>query len=162
MQLNGINQNKNNMEINLKSNSWHSKLYKWTYNAYILPSSLCNYFWGLVFAIVSIPLTIWSLPHTLMKIRPGDYFVRLLQSLFTIFLLLLIIVGVSVFIKNPIAGLKLTGQFLAAIACMIAIAFIPDGIKKTKWSITKTDSYKIVAGQALSVKKKVCPKINWE
>lgn len=57
------------MKIN--KNSWHSKLYHWTYDTdYItyLPTNLCPYFWKLVFALlVFIPNLIVRIPYLILN-----------------------------------------------------------------------------------------------
>lgn len=150
------------MKIELRKNSWHSNLYLWTFDADSLPKSLCNYFWALLFAIVSIPLTMWSLPQTWMKIRPNNYLVRLAQSLLTLFFLGILMLLVMAFIEKPIEMLKSVGVFFAVAITIILGVFAYFGVRHTGTKIASTDTYKIVSGQAGSVKKKICPQIDWK
>ena len=51
--------------MNLNRNSNLSKIYRWFYNEWRMPSNLCPYFWKLVLMFVLIlPSAILSLPHT--------------------------------------------------------------------------------------------------
>lgn len=45
--------------MELKSNSWHAKLYRWNFG-YYLPQSLCPYFWATILSIVTL-VTSWYL-----------------------------------------------------------------------------------------------------
>lgn len=40
--------------MKLKQNSWHARYYKWFWNTKEIPNNLCNYFWGLLGAILLI------------------------------------------------------------------------------------------------------------
>lgn len=150
------------MKIELRKNSWHSNLYLWTYDANILPKSLCNYFWALLFAIVSIPLTIWSLPQTWLGVKPDNYLIRLAQSLLTLFLLGIFTLFVIAFIEKPAEMFASLGIFIGVAVGIILVIFAYFGIKETGVIIKDTDTYKIVTGQAGSVKKKICPEIDWK
>jgi len=48
------------MKLNKKS--WHCKLYKWAFctTDKYLPANLCNYFWSVMLAAVTLPLTLVS------------------------------------------------------------------------------------------------------
>lgn len=65
------------MKLNKKS--WHCKLYKWAYSRADrhLPKNLCNYFWSVVFAVITLPITVVSVFIDDMS----KYFERLRVSL---------------------------------------------------------------------------------
>ena len=44
------------MQVSLSKESWHYRYYKFASDSDYTPSSLCPYFWGLVFLIVSAPI----------------------------------------------------------------------------------------------------------
>ena len=44
------------MQVKLNKESWHCRYYKYASGNNYLPSSLCPYFWGLVFFIVASPV----------------------------------------------------------------------------------------------------------
>lgn len=150
------------MEINLKKKSWHLALYKWTYCTKNTPASLCNYFWGLLIAIASIPLTIWSLFQQLLNIKPRHYFERLAQSLLAALVLFAVVCSVTGVARDPIGFLKGLGFVVLVIIAIILIFFIFKGVKGAKNMVVESDSVKIIGGQIKSYKMKICPKINWE
>lgn len=65
------------MKLNKKS--WHCKLYKWAYSRADrhLPKNLCNYFWSVMFAVITLPITVVSV----FIDNISDYFERLGVSL---------------------------------------------------------------------------------
>ncbi len=150
------------MEIKLKSNSWHSKLYKWTYAADVLPQSLCNYFWALLFSILLTPITMFSKPWDWMRLKPESFITRFLSSIGTLIILMLASLLVLNSIKDPYGALRVF-LFILSIIFLFAIIIVGTwGTIEAKDKIVKTDAYQIVSGQAYSVKKKICPKINWK
>lgn len=44
------------MELSISKTSWHALFYKWFYNGYRMPQSLCPYFWKLLLAILVMPV----------------------------------------------------------------------------------------------------------
>ncbi len=53
--------------MNLNSNSFSAKLYRWFYNVHIMPTNLCPYFWKLVITYVfAIPVLLFSLPYEII------------------------------------------------------------------------------------------------
>jgi hypothetical protein len=55
------------MELNL--NSLTAKLYRWFYNQYEMPNSLCPYFWKMIIMYVFIiPYSIISLPQIIFEL----------------------------------------------------------------------------------------------
>lgn len=44
------------MQVNLSKESWHYRYYKFASDSEHVPSSLCPYFWGLVFLIFASPI----------------------------------------------------------------------------------------------------------
>ena len=51
------------MKISISKVSWHANFYKWFYQVWILPTSLCPYFWKLLLALILIiPVFSMSLP----------------------------------------------------------------------------------------------------
>lgn len=44
------------MQVNLSKESWHYRYYKFASDSEYVPSSLCPYFWGLVFLILAAPM----------------------------------------------------------------------------------------------------------
>ncbi len=176
------------MEITLRKKSWHSMLYMWTYcltksthpnwrskedHAYYcqyssrpykfdLPDNLCQYFWQLVVAIISLPLTVWCLPGQLFGIKPGGYWFRLGFSFITI-MIIAIIAGLSMrFMTDPYNNgmliLKLVGTIIGVIAFIALAVYVISFFR----DLSETDTAKIVQAKIASKKSNICPKINWE
>lgn len=60
------------MQIVISRSAWHIRLYKWLYNTYRLPNSLCPYFWGLVAALILvIPIGVLMVPSFLFVLISG-------------------------------------------------------------------------------------------
>lgn len=70
--------------MNLKTNSWHARYFKWFWNTSKLPNNSCDYFWGLVGAIILI-IPFWSAPlmskNATEKTKTFHFTVSILLSL---------------------------------------------------------------------------------
>ena len=167
------------MKLNKKS--WHCKLYKWAYSRADnrLPKNLCNYFWSVMFAVITLPITVVSV----FIDNISDYFERL---------------GVSVLLYICSIAVWFIGFILLRLTCdptfsskhtvfenyshnWIAYAALPVGAALTwlvmyaisllfKWTDNlhwndrgKVEKQPNIMVEYLKAKKeKACPFIDWE
>lgn len=159
-------------ELNYKKKSWHAWLYISTYggNEYCLPKSICNYFWGLAFAIIIfIPSYIG---HIINIFRKNDKYDKI-TAWHTIFITLISFVipaGViekASYMEMSLLKMHLTGLgillafiifLMLIILIMAGISYLLEGIKGIKH--VKIAKNPLVEGFK-SFKEKYCKKINW-
>ncbi len=142
---------------------WESREYSTIPYKYTLPDNLCQYFWQLVIAIISLPLTIWCLPGQLLfGVKPNGYWIRLVYSIITLFIIFLIAVFGIKFMTDPAGyGIKIS-KVIGLIVGVIAIIALIVGIASKFKDLSDSDTVKIINAKIASKKSKICPRINWE
>lgn len=155
----------------MKKDSWHSHLYKTLYNKanFQLPSNLCDYFWAVMFALITLPF--WCVTsrdnnlNWLGKIVFG-FFTEAMASM------ILFICSYELIEKLQITSYILA-FFMPVIVCLslcgilIGVGLIAVGIDKAcelrKGSAKrKPKSDGLFKTKWKSFKGKYCPKIDWE
>jgi len=115
------------METKLKKSSWHKRLYEiwWRKSA---PSNLCNYFWGLVVAIITAPFLIAGrIAYQLLVDNPDDFvnniFVRsaiyVFNTFCVLFLSMMLGIAIGLSFYYPWDALGIFGGIVLVIAIII-------------------------------------------
>ena len=149
------------MEVDLKEKSWHTSLYKWTYqkrkfddnkwwsrsydnqipreDCYYydskLPNNLCPYFWKVVLAIVMSPFLVMSVPNSkIFRVKTHDLTDKVWASLF----FLLYSSGSFIFIISlylyPFKTSLITASVVLGIAFIVGCALLINWLSETNWS----------------------------
>ena len=161
--------------MKLNKNSNLSKIYRWFYNQYNMPSNLCLYFWKLVFMFVFIlPSAILSLPYIVYK-KFGRNSHDLLFGLFGWVLLWLVFCVLtalsSLFIhyeEHPlILSISVIGWVATAVFSLagLAVFFVnlrDEYIEKRAWGYQEEKRPNIISEFIKAKRNKYCPQITWE
>lgn len=176
------------MELNL--NSLTTKLYRWFYNQYEMPNTLCPYFWKMVIMYVFIiPYSIISLPQIIFelitkerseapRIAIGGILYILLFFGFTILFTLATLPIWGYFPPNSVGNIfQIIGTicFVGGLSVLITHLIITYRLNRTRKFIfdKKTDGYirnpkykyekpNLVKEFIKAKYNKYCPKINWK
>lgn len=146
------------METKLKKSSWHKRLYEfwWRKSA---PSNLCNYFWGLVIAIITIPFfiagrSVYGLFVNNPDTNEESVFIRSIIYAFNTFCTLLFaivlgyIIGLSFY--YPWDAFAVFGLLTFLVVFIIGSFYFAE-----------TETFEITSNYISAKKQKLCPQINW-
>jgi hypothetical protein len=167
------------MKLNKKS--WHCKLYKWAFcmTDKHLPKNLCDYFWSVILAVLTLPLTI----ITVFCSCTEDYIHRVgLSVLLYLYVIMLWFIGFMVlritcdptfysnhtlfqdYILNWMTYLALpvgaTIVWLGLNAVMFVFMWSDKHGSKKKIKVNKESN--ILVEYIKAKKEKACPFIDWE
>lgn len=143
--------------MELSTNSWHKTFYEfwWAKDA---PNNLCNYFWGLLLAIVTLPLIAGRIMYEGLKETPrrtpilGQTFMYLINTIVVVLASALIgaLIGLALF--EPIKA-------LASFGCFVLSGLIFAGIL---YFFNDSETYRMTVKAVKFKKQKVCPRITWK
>jgi len=146
--------------IKLTKDSWHRKFYEmwWVKEA---PNNLCNYFWGLLLAIVTSPLIAGRALYEIFQENPG-FTGNITKTFYYIFntALAAVIGGLLGFVLgkaffNPILSLAIVGGI--ALGLMFIFLFVHALV-----SIEKSETVNMAKEAVKAKKNKICPQIEWK
>jgi hypothetical protein len=137
-----------------------------------LPPNLCPYFWKLVLAIVTLPITVFSFPFTNNRSfgdRFGNFFAIVFCELFTAAVGLLVSSLFGWVDPNGPVNLKNLGianvvglSVFAIVAVVGYIGHLISSKKENSKSIVKEKKPSIIIEYIKAKKNKHCPMIEWE
>lgn len=159
--------------MRLREDSFFAKLVLNSYASYELPKSLCPFFWKLVIALVSLPLTWPILVIDWVGGRPEKSWIlsKIILGILTQ-LVVLAIIGVA-YVK-PIETLKVLGFMVVVLVVILGgvalYTVIKEKIEDWYWNYKygeygekladkKTDN--VLVSFIKAKKEKVCPRIDW-
>jgi len=150
--------------MTLNNNGYITRFYKWTYGKWDseLPTNFCNYFWATIFALVILPLTIWSLPIQyipFLELEDNDdwaWFGRIGAFVSEATIGGLIFGIVCLFIFATVAALSL----FVGIPALIFLLYLLFRENSKVREITGEFAH-LVAEKTSSTKEKYCPRITW-
>lgn len=156
--------------MKIKRTSWHAKFYKAIYVANTLPTNLCPYFWKLVLAVITLPITSVSL---LGRCRSfGERFSWLFAAafiegiIFAVGLLLSMMFGLisSTSKVNWHEFLIANGMGIAGCAAIALIGYLCEMLSKRNYKTAKVKEKQpnILVEFVKAKKNKHCPMIEWE
>lgn len=147
----------------MKKDGKIAKFYKYSNGSNELPNNLCNYFWALVFMIVSLPLTFWTYIPRINSGYNDDYKFRTGFSIITLIIVSLLLfafafTGTLIYRYPQVMILVLGIPSILGIFYWLAVRNHPGNPVKELVSDTST----ILVNKVKSVKEGYCPKIEWE
>jgi len=156
--------------MNLNENAWHARLFKLIYSNHKLPDNLCNYFWNVVFLLITIPIYFPGLLLSLSaKLRLRYNFKGPAVTAGGFFINLFIALNVSAVIKmTEQTGLSLT---LSAIIVPVIIVTSIATLFYLMYLFTEALPHKArsndnivgITSEYFKAKKEAyCPKIEWK
>ena len=158
--------------MKVKRNSLHARFYKFMYCTNTLPLNLCPYFWKLVLAIVTLPLTVFSFPFTNNRSfgdRFGNLFAVAFCELCTASIGLLVSMLFGWVDRHSQINLKDLGianavglSIFAIVAVVCYIGHLISSKKENSKSIAKEKKPSIIIEYIKAKKNKHCPMIEWE
>jgi hypothetical protein len=154
--------------MKIKRAAWHAKFYKAIYVTDTLPTNLCPYFWKIVLAVITLPIT--SVSFLGKCYRFSDRFswlfaVAFIEGIiFAVGLLLSMMFGLipshgkvnwhEFFIAN--------GVGIAGCAAIALIGYLCDKLSKREHKSPKAKQPNILVEYVKAKKNKHCPMIEWE
>lgn len=142
--------------MNLTKGSFHYNFYKFWWSA-SPPNNLCNYFWGLVLALVTLPLIAGRAVYEFAKEYPGDtpVLVKLFFYIINTFMVFALGIAVGAVIGHsfyyPIEALAFFGglTLVVIVAILVVYFFVETEVPEMTYKAVK------------SKKDNVCPMIQW-
>lgn len=141
-----------NEHMRLDYNGSLHKFYRWTYED-SCPRDLCTYFWKLVLATVSFPVTWWSYPF-----KQQDYVERLVIG--GIAWLCMVTLGYVI-------GTALSGDYFAlkmlggAVGILIGLTVFALFVALVTRNPTLGEIKQVISERRRGFKEKYCPRIDW-
>lgn len=154
--------------MKIKRTSWHAKFYKAIYVTDTLPTNLCPYFWKLVLAVITLPIT--SVSFFGKCYRFADRFSWLAATIFievvvfAIGMLLSVIFG----LVDPESQINWREFFIAngmgvvGCAAIVLIGYHCDKLSKREYKEPKVKQPNVLVEFVKAKKNKHCPMIEWE
>jgi hypothetical protein len=153
------------------TNSWHARLYKWTYDSE-LSSSLCPYFWKILIAVLwFIPSVILSIPIIVLdKVQKSTVTLDPQERNILGFVIWLLSIGCTIALIGVITmfgaifGLVAWNSLSMAVALLICVAmpvlFIMCLIRRSEYRSEKKPN---IFTEFIKAKyNNYCPKIDWK
>lgn len=159
--------------MKIKRNSLHARFYKFMYCTNTLPLNLCPYFWKLVLAIVTLPITVFSffpfVKNNYFEERFGPVWIFAICELLTASIGLLVSSFFGWIDPHGPANLKDLGianavglSVFAIVAVVAYIRHLISSKKENSNSIAKEKKPSIIIEYIKAKKNKHCPMIEWE
>lgn len=154
--------------MKIKRTSWHAKFYKAIYVTNTLPTNFCPYFWKLVLAVITLPITSVSFLGRCTSF--GDRFSWIFITafiegiIFSVGLLLSMMFGlISPTSKiNWHEFLIANGMGIAGCATIALFVYLIDKLSKREHKAAKEKQPNILVEFVKAKKNKHCPMIEWE
>lgn len=156
--------------MKIKRTSWHAKFYKAIYVANTLPTNLCPYFWKLVLAVITLPITSVSF---LGRCRSfGDRFAWLVAAFFIELVIFAVGLPFSIWLGFISADNQINwhdffianGMGIAGCAAIALIGYLCEMLSKRNYKTAKVKEKQpnILVEFVKAKKNKHCPMIEWE
>jgi hypothetical protein len=154
--------------MKIKRAAWHAKFYKAMYVTNKLPTNLCPYFWKLVLAVITLPITSVSFLGRCTSF--GDRFSWIFITafiegiIFSVGLLLSMMFGLisSTSKINWHEFLIANGMGIAGCAVFALIGYFFEILSRWEHKAAKEKQPNILVEFVKAKKNKHCPMIEWE
>ena len=147
--------------MTLYKNSFISKFYCKYFDVHqdCQTTNGCNWMWGFIFAIISLPFSWASLFMDFYGVVGGasKIFIR---TIFGFIIQLILLAFISITVTNPIGVAEICGIITGI--CVVVIGFIYLIVLYSEWKDKERSAPNIIGEAYKSFKEKYCPKIEWK